>query len=41
MLAEQDKMDDDEYQRMVDYENEIYDLNHGVDQQSDRRLFSR
>lgn len=28
-------MDDDEYQRMVDYENEIYDLNHGADQQSE------
>src|SRR5947207_13415734 len=29
-------MDDDEnYQRMVDYENEIYELNHGIDQESE------
>lgn len=35
-MQRQDEMDDDEdYQRMVDYENEIYDLNHGVDQDSD------
>jgi len=28
-------MDDDEYQRMVDYENEIYNLNHGEEEQNE------
>lgn len=35
-MQTQDEMDDDEYyQRMVDYENEIYGLNNGIDQDSD------
>ena len=35
-LYRQEEMDDDEnYQRMVDYENEIYELNHGIDQESE------
>jgi hypothetical protein len=28
-------MDDDDFQQMVDYENEIYDLNHGEGSESD------
>jgi hypothetical protein len=28
-------MDDDDFQQVVDYENEIYDLNHGEDSESD------
>jgi hypothetical protein len=29
-------MDSDEYHKIVEYENELYDLNHGRDQESDR-----
>jgi len=38
-LDSQDEMDDDEdYQRMVDYENKIYNLNHGIDQASENEM---
>jgi len=30
-------MEDDTYQRMADYENEIYDLNHDIDQDSEQQ----